>query len=84
MSTVQRVSITTVMGLVLGTVRASASELPKYEVAGFPISAVQISILESSALQEQSPTRPVTLAGMPAFRERIEVIGKSPNKEAAR
>jgi hypothetical protein len=84
MSTLQRISMATATALILGTVGASAGELPKYEVAGFPISTAQILIRGSSDLQEQAPTRPVTFAGMPAFRDRIEVIGQSSNKEAAR
>ena len=56
MSTLWRISIPAVTALVLGTLGASAGELPQYGVAGFPISPLQISILGSSDVQEQSPT----------------------------
>jgi hypothetical protein len=66
MSTLQRISITAVTALVLGTVGASAGELPEYELAGFPITPHQVSILGSGGVQEQSPTPTLTLNGMPA------------------
>ena len=75
MSTLQRISITAVTALVLGTVGASAGELPQYEVAGFPISPHQISVLGSGGIQEQSPTPTLTLNGMPASPHQIAVIG---------
>ena len=74
MSTLQRISITTIAALMLGTVGASATELPQYEVAGFPISTVQVSILGSSGVQEQSPTPTLTLDGMPASPHQIAVL----------
>jgi hypothetical protein len=36
MSTLQRISITALTAVVLGTLGASAGELPQYEVTGFP------------------------------------------------
>ena len=39
--------------LALGAAGASAGQLPQYEVTGFPISSVQISLLKSSGTQEQ-------------------------------
>jgi len=79
MSTLQRISITAVTALVLGTVGASAGELPQYEVAGFPISPQQVSILGSGGVQEQSPTPTLTLNGMPASPHQIAVIGRHAN-----
>jgi hypothetical protein len=49
MSTLRRISIPAVTAFVLGTLGASAGELPQYGVAGLPISPLQISILGSSA-----------------------------------
>jgi hypothetical protein len=83
MTALQRISITAITALILGMDGASAGELPKYEIASFPISAAQILILGSSDLQEQWPARPVTLGGMPAFRDRIAVVGQSSDKEAS-
>jgi hypothetical protein len=65
-STLQRISINAVTALVLGTIRVSAGELPTYEVAGFPISSVQIAVLRSDRVQEQSPAPTLILNGMPA------------------
>lgn len=73
MSALQRISINAVTALVLGTARVSAGELPKYEVAGFPISSVQIVVLGSDRVQEQSPTPTLILkgqllhSGLPSF-----------------
>src|SRR5712671_4151450 len=60
MSTLQRISITALTAVVLGTVGASAGELPQYEVTGFPISPLQMSVLKSG------DTPMLTLNGMPA------------------
>jgi hypothetical protein len=75
MSTLQRISITAVTVLALGTVVAFAGEQPQYEVAGFPISPHQISVLGSGGIQAQSPTPTLTLNGMPASPHQIAVIG---------
>ena len=59
---------------VLGTVGAFGGELPQYEVAGFPISPHQISVLGSGDVQEQSFSPTLTLYGMPASPHQIAVI----------
>lgn len=74
MSTLQRISISAVTILVLGTVRVSAGGLPKYEVGGLPISSVQIAVLGSDRVQEQSPTPTLILNGMPASPLQIAVL----------
>ena len=79
MSTLHQISITAVTALVLGTMGASAGELPQYEVAGFPISPHQVSVRGSSGVQEQSPTPTLTLNGMPASPHQIAVIGRHAN-----
>jgi len=54
---------------------ASAQDLPKYEVTGFPITPIQISILGCSAqMQESSPTAMLTMEGMPASLHQIVVL----------
>jgi hypothetical protein len=73
-STLKRISLNAVTALVLGTVRVSAGELPKYEVAGFPLSSVQIAVLGSDRAQEQSPTPTLMLNGMPASPLQIAVL----------
>jgi hypothetical protein len=74
MTTLQRMSITVVTALVLGTLRSSAGELPQYEFAGFPISPVQITVLGLDGVQERAPTPTLTLNGMPASPHQIAVI----------
>jgi hypothetical protein len=74
MSTLQRISIKALTAVVLGTVGASAGDLPRYEVTGFPISPLQMSVLKSGDIQEQSPTPMLTLNGMPASPHQIAVI----------
>jgi hypothetical protein len=74
MSTLHQISIAAVTAIVLGTVGVSAGELPQYEVAGFPISPHQFSVVGSGDIQEQSPTPALTLDGMPASPHQIAVI----------
>jgi hypothetical protein len=80
MSTLQRISITTA-ALLLGTVGASAGQIPQYEVTGFPITPLQMSVLKSFSAQEQSPTPTLVLNGMPASPHQIAVTG--PGTKAA-
>ena len=89
MSTLPQISIKVLTALVLGTVGASAGELPQYEFAGFPISPLQITVLGLAGVQERAPTPTLTLNGMPASPHQIAVIGprakqqiaKKPNKD---
>lgn len=74
MSTLQRIAINAVTALLLGTIGVPAGELPKYELAGFPISPVQVAVLGSDRIQEQSPTPTLTLNGMPASPHQIAVL----------
>ena len=74
MSALQRISITAVTVLLLGTMGVSGAELPQYEVAGFPISPLQISVLGPSGIREQTPIPRLTLNGMPASPNQIAVI----------
>jgi len=64
MSIFQRISITGLMILALGAVEAFAAELPQFEVTGFPISPLQMSVLNSGRVQEESPNPEVILHGM--------------------
>ena len=67
---------------VLGAVD-SGGELPQYEVAGFPISPHQISVLGSGDVQEQWPSPSLTLNGMPASPHQIAVIGPRSKQQMA-
>ena len=57
-----------------GAAVAAAAELPTYEVAGFPITAVQASVMGSAHLQETSRQSTLTLDGMPASPHQIAVL----------
>ena len=62
---------------------AFAQQLPQYEVAGFPISPLQISVLGSGRIQEQSFSPTLTLDGMPASPHQIAVIGPRSKQQIA-
>jgi hypothetical protein len=53
---------------------AAASELPTYETAGFPITALQVSVMGSAQVQEAPSVPTLTLGGMPASPLQIEVL----------
>jgi len=53
---------------------ASAAELPTYESAGFPITALQVSVVGSAQAQEAPSVPTLTLGGMPASPHQIEVL----------
>ena len=57
-------------------------ELPQYEVAGFPISPHQISVLGSGDVQQSFPPT-LTLNGMPASPHQIAVIGPRSKQQIA-
>ena len=62
---------------------AFAQQLPQYEVAGFPISPHQFSVLGSGDVQEQSFSPTLTLDGMPASPHQIAVIGPRNKQQIA-
>jgi len=74
MSILQRISIAALTVLALGTPEASAGQLPQYEVTGFPISPLQMSVIRSGGIQEEPPPPALTLDGMPASPHQIAVI----------
>ena len=73
MPMVQRISIRATAALALGASGASAGELPQYEVMGFPISPLQMSVLRSGGIQEEL-TPEVTLLGMPFSPHQVAVV----------
>ena len=62
---------------------AFAQQLPQYEVAGFPISPHQFSVLGSRDVQEQSFSPTLTLDGLPASPHQIAVIGYRSKQQIA-
>lgn len=74
MSMLQRISIPALAALALGTATASAGQLPQYEVTGFPISPLQMSVVRPGVIHEESQAPALTLDGMPASPHQISVI----------
>jgi hypothetical protein len=61
--------------MLIGGAAASAQDLSIYEVMGFPISPVQVSILGCSAqVQERAPATALAMDGMPASPHQIAVL----------
>ncbi len=61
---------------------ANASELPTYEVSGFPMSQHQVSALGSAVIEEQVPPPALTVNGMPASPLQIAVLTPHPKRTA--
>jgi len=57
-----------------GTDVAAAAELPTYESAGLPITALEVSVIGSAHVQETPSIPTLTLGGMPASPHQIEVL----------
>ena len=57
---------------------AAATELPSYELIGFPISPHQFSILGSANIKEQSPSPSLMMAGIPASPHQVAVLTPRP------
>jgi hypothetical protein len=75
MSTLQRTLTTALTVLAFGAPGASAGQQPpQYEVAGFPISPLQMSVVRSGGIQEEQPAPGLTMDGMPASPHQITVI----------
>ena len=75
MSILQRTTITALTVLTLGVPSVSAGQqLPQYEVTGFPISPLQMSVVRPGGIQEEPPTPELTRDGMPASPHQITVL----------
>ena len=71
-------SIAAITAVSLGGAVAKATELPSYELMGFPISSHQFSVLGSANIKEQSPSPSLTMAGMPASPHQVSVLTRRP------
>lgn len=58
---------------------AGAAELPSFELRGFPITRVQVSVMGAANVQEQSAAATLTLGGMPASPHQIAVLTPRPD-----
>jgi hypothetical protein len=69
--------------LMLGVAGATAGELPRYDMAGFPITPHQMSVLGQSGDTREQPTAPTLLfGGMPASPLQIAVLSRHPHTTA--
>jgi hypothetical protein len=57
-----------------GAAVAGAAELPTFESTGLPITALQISVVGSTHVQEVMPVPTLTAGGMPASPHQIAVL----------
>jgi len=75
MSILQRTSIAALTVLALGVPGVSeGQQLPQYEVTGFPISPLQMSVVRPGGIQEQPPAPELTRNGMPASPHQVTVL----------
>ncbi|MGA2994905.1 hypothetical protein [Bradyrhizobium sp.] len=51
-----------------------AAELPTYEVSSFPATPLQLSVMGSAGVQEQTATPTLTRNAMPASPHQLEVL----------
>jgi hypothetical protein len=66
---------------IAGGTAGFAAELPTYESAGFPVSAVQVQVLGAANVQEQSPV-PTSTASPHQLRVRANLHGLSASAES--
>jgi hypothetical protein len=64
----------TAIAVVLNGAGAAATELPTFEMLGFPITPHQVAVVGSAHIQERSPDVTLTLGGMPASPHQIAVL----------
>ena len=83
MSKLQRISITALTAFALRVTNACAGEVPQYELTGFPITPLQMSVIRSDSIQEQSGNPALMLDGMPASPHQLAVISHRTNRQLA-
>ncbi|MCG2631062.1 hypothetical protein L6654_30975 [Bradyrhizobium sp. WYCCWR 13023] len=71
------------IAVLLGMSRASAAELPTFELAGFPITAHQVALIGAVNVEEQEPTPTLMLSGMPASPHQMAVLAPRSKVTAA-
>lgn len=61
---------------------AGATELPSFELKGFPITRHQVAVMGAQDVQEQSAIPTLTYGGMPASPHQIAVLTPRPSMTA--
>jgi len=64
--------------VMLDRASAAATELPTFELMGFPITRHQVGLLGAAQIRERSPTPTLTLDGMPASPHQVAVLTPRP------
>jgi hypothetical protein len=59
---------------------AKATELPSYELMGFPIAPHQLSVVGPANIKEQLPSPTLTMAGMPVSPHQVSVLTRRPRE----
>jgi hypothetical protein len=67
-------SVVSTGALMLNSTGVVATELPTYEIMGFPLTPHQFVAVKSGYVQEGSPAPTLTLDGMPASPHQIAVL----------
>jgi hypothetical protein len=62
------------VALMLGGTGVVATELPTYEIMGFPLTPHQFAAVQSGYVRERSPAPALTLGNMPASPHQIAVL----------
>ncbi|MDN5001273.1 hypothetical protein ACFQZO_10295 [Bradyrhizobium sp. GCM10027634] len=68
------VLVTGIAAVLMNAPIAVATELPSFELMGFPISAHQVAVMGAANVKEQPTDASLTLAGMPASPHQIAVL----------
>jgi hypothetical protein len=68
---------------IAGGTTAIAGELPSYERASLPATPVQLSVLGSAGVQQQSPAVTLTRDGVPATPLQLSVLAPHHHRSAA-
>ncbi len=69
--------------LLLSGLSVAAAEPPTFEILGFPLTAHQLTALNSGAVRERSPAPTLTVVGMPASPVQILILTPRPKQEIA-
>ena len=69
-----RLSITVIAALIVSRIGVAAAELPTYEIAGFPATPHQMTVLGAAGVEERSGAPIPTLAGAPFSPHQIAVV----------
>jgi hypothetical protein len=73
---------TLTLGIITGTA-AMAGELPEYQRASLPATSVQLTVLGSAGVEQQSPAATLARDGMPATPLQLSVLTPRRHRSAS-